>query len=179
MCALCDDPSCPTRRYARPRSKQSTILGTWHDADRGAPTLSDDITDAKPAGVEPSELDDAAWYVGGDAGEPDSESPIRWRIAGPLEFPEYCFGERPGVVIGPIGIWELAAFAERLMTGHEHSDGGTVTSCLLGAVPLRLEYLGWFLPNLRVYGPWQEQVTASGHVYHVSENLPAPPPPRL
>lgn len=140
MCTLCDDRLCPTRRDATTRSKQSRILGTWNDEDhdRDAPTLSDLVVDAKPTYVEPRELDDAAWYVGSDPLESGPESPIRWRITGPLEFPEYCLGERPGVVVGPIASgWELAAFAERLMIGHEHGDGGTIAECLLGVVPAR------------------------------------------
>lgn len=180
MCTLCDDEHCLTRFYATPRPKESRILGTWDEGECDAPTMSDHLEDAKSAAVEARELDDAAWFVGFDRLKSDPPPPIRWRIAGPLEFPEYCFGDSPGVVVGPIRTaWELAAFAERLMTGHEHDDGGTIAECLTGAVPLRQEQHCWFLPNLRVMGPWQERVTDDGAVYKVCEYLPAPPPPRL
>ncbi|WP_280387677.1 hypothetical protein [Nocardia wallacei] len=142
--------------------------------------MDDVLCDGKPAGVEPRELDDAAWYVGAGPDFDPHPSPIRWRIAGPLEFPEYCHGDRPGVVVGPIEkAWELAAFAERLMTGHEHDDGGTVTECLMGAVPLRQEQHCWFLPNLRVMGPVRQRTTEDGTVIEYRDDLPAPPPPRL
>ncbi|WP_280453993.1 hypothetical protein [Nocardia brasiliensis] len=180
MCTLCEDDHCLTRFNATPRPKVSRILGTWNEEDYEAPTLSDLLEDAKPASVEQSELDDAAWFIGFDRLKSKPNPPIRWRIAGPLEFPEYCFGDKPGVVVGPIPTaWELAAFAERLMTGHEHDDGGTIAECLTGARALRLEQHCWFLPNLRVMGPVQERTTPTGHVYQIREDLPAPPPPRL
>ncbi len=48
------------------------------------------------------------------------------------------------------------------------------TECLVGAVPLRQEQHRWFLPNLRVMGPWQERVSDDGVVCRVREDLPAP-----
>ncbi|MGN2638540.1 hypothetical protein ACTD5D_20660 [Nocardia takedensis] len=178
MCLICDDEHCLTRFRATPRRKQSRILGTW-DEDGDASTLSDHLESMDTTDVEPAELDDAAWFVGYDRLRSKPAPPIRWRIAGPLEFPEYCFGDRPGVVVGPIRTaWELAAFAERLMTGHECDDGGTIAECLTGAVPLRQEQHCWFLPNLRVLAPTPHDATDEGAV-RVVEYLPTPPPPRL
>jgi len=68
----------------------------------------------------PSELDNAAWSVGTIPEEPDPQSPVQWRIAGP-GIPEILFRQGDTASSDRTdSMWELGTFADRLTTGYQH-----------------------------------------------------------